>query len=347
MRVFQKRTVYIWCALTLLFAAGNGFALEKLSSETLLPKDLVIEDGFQPGNGLSVGLVQVVEDQVVIMHADMLRGYLAKKDLPLFQGDIIVTGKDGRARLAMNDGSILSMAPDTRMVINQSVYHKKKKRRFSFFKLVGKTRFLVKKLVDLKQSDVKIKTATAVVGVRGSDFIIEGTAKTTVVTAHDLEDSQLEIVSLAKPDAKPTILNSNQHSEVKKGELPTTPVFVPSTEREQMKKDFIPIPEPGEPIEPPDFGKPGEPLKPVFFSFDDLIDPNKIVIKTGYGDKGPSDMKKPEALSKDLEFTQFIEQMEIIEQEEEFLDTKTEEIEEIVTESIQIQELPSLPQEPF
>ena len=333
MRVFQKRTVYIWCALTLLFVVGNGFALEKLSTETLLPKDLVIEEDFQQGNGFSVGLVQVVEGRVVIMHADMLRGYLAKKDLPLFQGDIIVTRKDGRARLAMNDGSILSMVSETRMVINQSVYHKKKKRRFSFFKLVGKTRFWVKKLVDLKQSDVKIKTETAVVGVRGSDFIIEGTAKTTIVTADDLEGSKLEIMSLAKPDAKPTILNSNQRSEVKKGELPTTPVFVPSAEREQMKKDFIPIPGPGEPIEPPDFGKPGEPLKPVYFSFDDLIDPDKI-------------MKKPEALSKDLEFTQFIEQMEIIEKEEEFLDTKTEEIEEIVTESIQIQELPSLPTRP-
>ena len=203
MRVFQKRMVYIWCALTLLFVAGNGFALEKLSSETLLPKDLVIEESFPPGNGLSVGLVQVVEGQVVIMHADMLRGYLAEKDLPLFQGDIIVTLKDGRAKLAMNDGSILSLARETRMVINQSVYDKKKKRRFSFFKLVGKTRFWVKKLVDLKQSDVKIKTQTAVVGVRGSDFIIEGTMATTIVTAFDLEGSQLEIVILAKPDAEP------------------------------------------------------------------------------------------------------------------------------------------------
>lgn len=343
MRVFQKRTVYICCALTLLFVAGNGFALEKLSSETLLPQDLVIEEDFQPGNGLSVGLIQVVEGRVVVMHADMLRGYLAKKDLPLFQGDIIVTGKDGRAKLALNDGSILSLASETRVVINQSVYHKKKKRRFSFFKLVGKTRFWVKKLVDLKQSDVKIKTETAVVGVRGSDFIIEGTLATTIVTALELGGSQLEIVSLAKPDAKPTILNSNQRSEVKKGELPTIPVFVSSAERERMKMDFIPIPGPGDPIEPPDFGKPGEPLKPVYFSYDDLIDPEEIMKKPEGEDKKPSEMKKAEALSRDLEFTQFIKQMEIIEQEEEFLDTKTEEIEE----SVQIQELPSLPQEPL
>jgi len=334
MRVFQKRTVYILCALTLLFVAGNSFALEKLSSETLLPKDLVIEVDFEPGNGLSVGLVQLVEGQVVIMHADMLRGYLAKKDLPLFQGDIIVTKKDGRIRLAMNDGSILSMAADTRMTINQSVYHKKKKRRFSFFKLLGKARFWVKKIVDLRQSDVKIKTQTAVVGVRGSDFIIEGTAKTTIVTANDLEGSQLEMVSQAEPEAPPTILYSNQRSEARQGASPTTPVHVPSAEREQMKKEFIPIPGPGEPTEPPDFGKPGAPPKPVYFSYDNLIVPEEIV-------------EEPELLSRDLEFTQFIKAMEIIEQEEEIWETKIGEIEEIVAETIQIQELPSFPEEPF
>lgn len=327
MKVFQKRTVYIWCALLLLLAAGNGYA-----QEALLPKNLTIEKDFQPGNGLSVGLVQVVEGRVVIMHADMLRGYLAKKDLPLFQGDIVVTPKDGRARLAMNDGSILSMAPDTRMVINQSVYHKKKKRRFSFFKLLGKARFLVKKIVNLRQSDVKIKTQTAVVGVRGSDFVIEGTPATTVVTAFDLEGAQLETVSLAEPEAKPTILSSNQRSEVRQGAPPTKPVFVPSPEREEMKKGFIPIPGPGEPIERPDLGKPGAPLKPVFFAYDELI------LDLG------GEIEEPEAPEpRDLDITRFFEEREDMEKYEDILDIKTEEIEP----SVQIQELPSFPETPF
>ena len=327
MRVFQKRTVVIWCALTLLFVVGNGFALEKLSTETLLPKDLVIEEDFQQGNGFSVGLVQVVEGRVVIMHADMLRGYLAKKDLPLFQGDIIVTRKDGRARLAMNDGSILSLAPDTRMTINQSVYHKKKKRRFSFFKLFGKARFWVKKLVDLRQSDVKIKTQTAVVGVRGSDFIIEATLEATEVTALDLEGSQLEIASLADPKAKPTILNSNQKSVIKKDGLPTEPVDVPPDEREQVVKDFIPMPEPGEPIEPlepAEAGKPGEPVKPVFFSYVELINPEEII--------SPEELEKQKELYKDVSFSQFIKEVET-EESMDYIREQKQEIEEINRES--------------
>ena len=330
MRLFEKRTVYIWFTVTLLFVAGNGFALEKLSAETLMPKDLVVEEDFKPGNGLSVGLVQVVEGRVVIMHADMLRGYLAKKDLPLFRGDIVVTDKDGRARLAMNDGSILSLAPDTRMVINQVVYHKKKKRRLSFFKLLGKARFWVKKLVNLKQSDVKIKTQTAVVGVRGSDFIIEGTAETTIVTADNLEGSQLVVVGLAQPDAKPTIVNSNQRSEVKKGELPTTPVFVPSAEREQMKKDFIPIPGPGEPMERPDLGKPGEPLKPVYFSVDGLIDPDKALTP-------PEEKEEKKLVPASILLDEFIDDRNIEDQWIDFEETVTDEIKEIVTESILIE----------
>ena len=361
MRVLQKRTMVIWCVLLLLFVAGNGFALDKLPSETLLPKDLIIEKDFQPGNGLSIGLVQVVEGRVVIMHADMLRGYLAKKDLPIFQGDIVVTAKDGRARLAMNDGSILSMARDTRMTINQSVYHQKKKQRSSFFKLLGKARFWIKKLVDIRQSDVKIKTQTAVVGVRGSDFVIEGTPTTTVLTAFDLEGSQLEVVSLAEPGAKPTIVYSNQRSQIKQGASPTKPVFVPSAEREQMKKEFIPIPGPGKPMAPPDFGKPGKPMKPVYFSHDDLIDPDVILkakreqekketetgkLKKAEKPKKAEEPKKAEALYRDLEFTQFIERMGVIEQEEEFLDTKTEEIEPDVIENLPIEDLPLFPETP-
>jgi len=238
--------------------------------------------------------------------------------------------------LAMNDGSILSLAPDTRMTINQSVYHKKKKRRFSFFKLFGKARFWVKKLVDLKQSDVKIKTQTAVVGVRGSDFIIEGTLETTEVTALDLEGSQLEIASLADPKAKPTILNSNQKSVIKKDGLPTEPVDVPPDEREQMKKDFIPIPGPGEPTEPPDFSKPGEPPKPVYFSYVELINPEEIIT--------PQELEKLEGLYKDVSFSQFIKEVET-EEGMDYIREQKQTIEETVREAIQ--DLPSFPETPL
>jgi len=69
-------------------------------------------------------------------------------------------------------------------------------------------------------------------------------------------------------------------------------------------------------------------MKPVYFSYDDLLEPEEPII--------PKDL-----LDREFEFTQFIKQMETTEQEDEFIDTKTEEM------PIQIQDLPPFPEQPL
>lgn len=115
-----------------------------------------------------------------------------KKDLPIYKGDRIATRKKGHLSLRLNDGSILSLAGNTEITVTQSLYSPGSENRSSFMNMVmGKARFWVKKLSNFKKKDFKVKTRTAVVGVRGSDFVIE--TDENLMNVCTLENTRLEI----------------------------------------------------------------------------------------------------------------------------------------------------------
>jgi hypothetical protein len=76
----------------------------------------------------------------------------------------------------------------------------------------GKARFWVKKLTDFQRSVFKVKTPTAVCGVRGSDFVAIVTADRTELTA--LEKTFLEVLSLASPEGEPLTITDFERAIV-------------------------------------------------------------------------------------------------------------------------------------
>lgn len=246
MRLSKKGSTFTLCAIMVFFFMGKDLGYSGTPSGSMLPKDLVIEDIFKPGLGSPVGGVLLVQGKVVIMHADKLRGYWAKKDLPLFKDDIIVTLEKGRIRFSLKDESVMTLASKTELVINRSVYDTKKKSRFSFLRMtLGKIRFRVKRFIDLRHSEFKVRTPTAVVGVRGSDFIIRAAPEVTEVTA--LEETNLEVVSSAFPEVAPMLVTDFERTTVEESALPTEAEVVAPDEIEQMKKEFMVTPDPVEP----------------------------------------------------------------------------------------------------
>ncbi len=213
---------------------------------TQLPDGLSITDEFRPGLGAAIGRVESVQGRVVIMHSDKARGYWAKQGLPLFKRDVIVTQEGGRVRLQLVDESVLTVASRSRLVLAASVYDRKKKSRVSFLRLsIGRLRCLVKKFANFRRSEFKVMTITAVVGVRGSDFVVAADLNRTVVTA--FEETQLEVVSLAYPEVAPVLVEDFQETIVAANQLPTDPVDVPLAEIEDLKQEFIVTPDTVEP----------------------------------------------------------------------------------------------------
>ncbi|OQX25114.1 MAG: hypothetical protein BWK80_17335 [Desulfobacteraceae bacterium IS3] len=246
-RTFFCKTLKILLSVmgSLLVFLIFTFRMGMVCAESDIPEGLAIVEIFKPGIGLPVGKVQLVQGEAIVIHKDISVGYKAENDMPLFEGDMVITREKGRIRFELNDGSILTMASKTEMTINQSLYDSESGTRSAFLKmLAGKARFIVKKLTEFKLSEFKLKTKTAVIGVRGSDFIVAANADRTEVTA--LENTDIEVVSLIGPEAEPAMLKEFEHTVIEAGALPSKIEEVFPEDIEILKRDFISVPDHGD-----------------------------------------------------------------------------------------------------
>ena len=219
-----------------------------VSARSVLPEDVVVSDTFYPGFGAPIGQIQRVRGEVVGVHSHAeTQGFRLRPKNRLYKDDTIYTMEKGKIRFRMNDGSILSLASQTKLELNKSVYDRKKKSRSSFLNMAfGKARFLVVKLVNFKRSEFKVKTPTAVCGVRGSDYVIEVYEDESVFIA--LEKTTIEIYSSEDPGADPMVLEEYERSRVRKGEVPTRPEKLSPEEIKKVTEPFISVaPEDSEP----------------------------------------------------------------------------------------------------
>jgi hypothetical protein len=269
MNVLKGRTIFTSCAILILLFGGNVFGADNPASESLLPAGLTMQDVFKPGLGASVGKIELAQGEVVIIHANESRGYQARKNLLLYTGDTIVTLETGRTTLKLNDESIMTMAPETKLVINQSVYDPAKKTRSSYIDLsLGKARFWVTKFSNFKRSVFKVKTPTAVCGVRGSDFIGIATVNRSEFIA--LEKTLFVVLSLAFPEGEPLSASDFERVVVEKDKFPWKETLTPE-EIEQLKKLFVIILE----MVGPEWEGTIEELAELI-SDDELIDPDAL-----------------------------------------------------------------------
>ncbi|MBW2610799.1 MAG: FecR domain-containing protein [Deltaproteobacteria bacterium] len=238
----KRSKLTVICGLVLMAAFLSSMGLPgAVSAVSLLPAGAVVADTFTPGFGAPIAKVQRVKGEVVVLHAhEANKGYRVRPGLMLYKGDTIVTMKKGKVRFKMNDGSILSLASRTKLELNKSVYDQKKKSRSSFLNMAfGKARFLVAKLLKFKRSEFKVKTPTAVCGVRGSDFVIEASPQITSVTS--FEKTTIEIASLKYPEAAPIVVPEFHTSKVYLGGRPTDPVKLTPEEIQRLKEQFISV----------------------------------------------------------------------------------------------------------
>ncbi len=229
------RSGYLIFTIMIILLGGPFFKVN--ASKSQVPEGLVIEKTFKTGQGLPVGIIRMVHGEVIIIHSDMQRGYMAEKKLPLFKGDTIISKNKGRIQLEFRDGSTLTMSSNSQLVITQSIYEPTAKSRSSFIKMgFGKIRFIVRKLTGFKVSEFKVKTKTAVIGVRGSDFIISSSQDSTEITT--LKNTVLEVVSMADPET-PTLLTDFEQASVESGSLPSEAKKMHPEEIEQMILEMV------------------------------------------------------------------------------------------------------------
>jgi len=152
---------------------------------SLVPAGVKIARDFKPGQGKPIGSLKIIKGMVLAIHRNEKTAYILKKGNELYVRDTLISEEQSKAQAKLNDGSFITLGPYTKIIFDKSVFDPSKPARNSLLSLLfGKARFIVTKLVNFRDSKFKVKTPTAVAGVRGSDFALSvapGSPLTTTI----------------------------------------------------------------------------------------------------------------------------------------------------------------------
>jgi len=337
MKTFKPKLIFPIVILLILSSVCCVLGADETSIGSLLPQGYTKADVFKPGNGTPIGRVLAAQGEAVIIHQGGSTGYQAAKGTYLYKGDIIITRDDGRIRLNLNDESLLTLLSNTCLELNESVYDSGKKSRFSFLKMsIGKARFAIKKLMDMKRSDVHIETTTMICGLRGSDFVIVTQPARAEVTT--FENTEIEVLSRVTPDATPIPLGEYQRLAIEQGKPAGEPEDITPEEAASMKHEFVFAAEGSEGGADGQEGTreasadevPAPGAYEILVSEDELIDPEGAVSAEEL--QGPTVSDISDALQRDEELA--------------YIMSEHLEIKEIISEEEVIEELPGFPEMP-
>lgn len=133
---------------------------------------------FAFGSANNVGKVVVkAESAHVLRNGKKLS--IGAFGLILKKGDQVVTNPSGKAHLMLDEANDVYLGPSSKLTLDKSIVKKESGVLTRFFMTIfGKLRAKVKKS---DQGTMEITTATAVIGVKGTDFVVEYANNLTTV----------------------------------------------------------------------------------------------------------------------------------------------------------------------
>ncbi len=156
-------------------------------------------------------------------------------------GDRLKTGAEGRVTVRLKDGTRLMVGNDTELEITE--HYAEKDRRGALYSLTqGKLRTVVMKFSG--KSDIRVKTRSGVMGIKGTDFIVMNRNDANIVFG--MEDS----VNVAGLDHASVDLKQGAMTENTRGVSPIEPVMVePQTPLEEALNSLKAVTDAQAPVE--------------------------------------------------------------------------------------------------
>jgi hypothetical protein len=184
----------------------------------------------------AVGKIVQVEGQVDLLKQGKMPTVPAKVDQELEQGDVIRTKSNSKAQVRFVDDTTLTLAPGTRVAIDQYLYDADKKQRQGVLQVFrGMVEAVVTKLVKAEKPDLIMKTHTAVMGVRGTKwFAILDPTDTDVYN----EEGRLEVRNILPEIVGEVILEKMHHTRVGRDVPPTVAMTFTSDELLLLKQQL-------------------------------------------------------------------------------------------------------------
>lgn len=189
------------------------------------------------GAAETYGLMMIVKGQVQVAKSKATP-VGAKVGSKVYPQDTIITGKDSRAKIVMSDRNIINVLPETKLRIDEYISELKEKNvRLSLFE--GKVRTNVEQKYDNSENRFEIKTPSAVVGVRGTQFLTSYKRATnmTAVTTFRGEVAFRGIDALSNKQTEAVMVRRGETAENLDGKKPGTPVKINPIEFKRVDGD--------------------------------------------------------------------------------------------------------------
>ncbi|MDY6852742.1 MAG: FecR family protein, partial [Thermodesulfobacteriota bacterium] len=165
-----------------------------------------------------VGTVTVLKGRATITHKGRVKADVIRVGTSVYQFDTIRTQPGGKLRVVFADRSIISVSSNSSLTISEYVYSPAKKVRSGGLKLLfGKVKCFVNDLMGYRSRKFNVTTSTAVIGVRGTVFLVwVVNDRITRVAAFQ---NMVEVANAFNPDQY-VILQPGTMTQIKRGEAP-------------------------------------------------------------------------------------------------------------------------------
>ena len=136
-------------------------------------------------------------------------------------GDELRTGQPGHLRIVFQDDTVLTISDDSRLVVNEAVFDPNQGKSRSVLGLLqGKVSALVSEYYKRPGASYQIKTATAVAGVRGTEFVVTYDARDDRTEVAGLSGT-VEVLSAFDRTGRGVFITAQEISSVTRGHFPT------------------------------------------------------------------------------------------------------------------------------
>ena len=156
--------------LIIISSIPEVFGYDSLPEEL---EDVTFRDGFFESQFDEVGSISSIsgKGKAVILRRAVKEAFFAKEKDPIYENDAIYTLKDCKCRIIFKDKNVAMMAQDSSLDIDKiyaDIREEKKDAVLSMAK--GKVIFYVLRLFSYREMSLRLKTPTAIIGVRGTKF---------------------------------------------------------------------------------------------------------------------------------------------------------------------------------
>jgi len=141
----------------------------------------------------------------------------------IYLGDEVRTEHPGHMRIVFQDDTVLSVADDSRVVVDEHVFDPSRGKARSVLGLLqGKVSALVSEYYHQSGAVYQIKTATAVAGVRGTEFVVTYDPRDDRTEVAGLSGT-VEVLSAFDRTGRGVFVTAQEVTSVSRGRLPSAP----------------------------------------------------------------------------------------------------------------------------